>query len=180
MERGSCTPTPNPWKGDSIMKISISIAIAILVIAALTGCDDDEDIVGCKLYTHIYDDQIGAATEYGEIHLFFAAGAYEERFAPLSFSLVESESVTDSISMELFVYGVSPTEEPSPYVAMEWRTDTLLVWYSSEWPRLQYIDIEAPGLQATPPCPTGYYRIDHVVVYHPSDVVVYPHEEILP
>jgi hypothetical protein len=161
------------------MKILIYLGIVVLVLSVLAGCDNEEKIVGCRLYKHIYTDQIGAASEYDEVHLFFAAGAYEEIVAPLTFSLIESETVADSISMELFVYGVSPTKEPSPYVEMEWRSDTLLVWYSSEWPHLQYIDVEVPGLQATPPCPMGYYRIDHVIVFHPSDVVVYPHEDIL-
>ncbi len=161
------------------MKIPFYIGIAVLVLAVLAGCDDEENVVGCRLFKHIYSDQIGVATEHDAVHLFFAAGAWEEFVAPLTFRMVESESVTDSIAMELFVYGMSPTEEPNPYVEMEWRSDTLLVWYSSEWPRLQYIDIGAPGVQATPPCPTGYYRIDHVIVFHPSDVVVYPHEDLL-
>jgi len=162
-----------------LMKRRIAVLIGMLAIALLAGCDDGEPLVGCRLYRHIYRDHIGAATGSEEIHLFFAAGSYEELIAPLTFSMVESESLVDSIAMELYVYGVSPTEEPEPCVEIRWRSDTLLVWYSSEWPRLDLIDTAGTRVPATPPCPLGYYRIDHVIVMHPPDIVVYPHEDVL-
>lgn len=161
------------------MRMRACCGIVILLLSFLLGCDDKEPPVGCRLYPHIYRDHIGASTESDEVYLFFAAGAYEEIAAPLTFGMVESESLTDSIAMELLVYGLSPTEEPEPYIEIRWRSDTLLVWYSSEWPRLGYIDPAGMRLPATPPCPIGYYRIDHVIVFHPPGVVVYPHENLL-
>jgi len=161
------------------MRIPICIAISVLLLIALCGCDDEEDIIGCRLYNHIFTDCIGAGTEHDTVHVFFAAGSYEEWSAPLTFSFYPTSAYTDSIVMNLSVYGISPSKEPAPYTEIEWRSDTLLVWYSGAWPHLNYIDFQSLRAPATPPCPIPYYRIDHVIVIHPEDVVVYPHEEVL-
>lgn len=161
------------------MRIPICIAVAVLLLGALCGCDGEENISGCRLYKHIYTDHVGAGTEYDTVYVFFAAGHYEEYSAPLTFSLIPISSYTDSIVMELSVYGVSPTEGPEPYSEIEWRSDTLLVWYSGAWPHLDYIDFQGLRAPGTPPCPEPYYRIDHVNILHPPGMVIYTHEDIL-
>jgi hypothetical protein len=161
------------------MRIPTCIAVSVLVLGALCGCDNEENIIGCRLYNHIYEDRVGAGTEYDTVYVFFAAGYYEEFRAPLTFSLIPVTSYADSIVMELSVYGISPSREPEPYTEIEWRSDTLLVWYSGAWPYLDYIDFQGLRAPATPPCPSPYYRIDHVIVFHPADIVVYPHEDVL-
>ena len=161
------------------MRISICIAFAVLLLGALCGCDDEENIGGCKLYNHVYTDHVGAGTEYDTVYVFFAADLYEESSAPLTFSFIETSNYTDSIAMELSVYGVSNTEIPEPYTDIRWRSDTLLVWYSGAPSHLDYINFQGLRAPATPPCPIPYYRIDHVIVFHPADIVVYPNADVL-
>ena len=161
------------------MKGALCIAIALVLLGAFWGCEDEEKIIGCRLYSHVYKDIVGAGTELDTVYLFFAAGQPEEFGAPLTFALIEADSYTDSLVMELSVYGVSPTKTPEPFCEIEWRSDTLLVWYSGVSPRFEYIDVPLERVSATPPCPMPYYRIDHVIVLHPPGVVVYPHEDIL-
>ena len=161
------------------MRIPICIALAVLLLGALCGCEDEEDIGGCRLFNHVFTDHVGAGTEYDTVYVFFAAGFYVEYSAPLTFSFLETSSYTDSIVMELSVYGVSSTENPEPCTEIEWRSDTLLVWYSGAPPSFDHIDFQGLRAPATPPCPTPYYRIDHVIVFHPADIVVYMHEDIL-
>jgi hypothetical protein len=161
------------------MRRLICTLLVVLVLGAMCGCDDEENIAGCRLYNHIYKDCVGSGTEHDAVYVFFAAGQFEEYGAPLTFDLVETASFTDSIAMELSVYGVSPTEDPNPHAEIQWRSDTLLIWYSSDYPHLDYIYPSGLPVSATPPCPMGYYRIDHVIVFHPPDIVVYPHEDVL-
>lgn len=162
------------------MRIPICLTMAVLLLCALCGCEDEEDIVGCKLYNHIFDDYIGVGTEHDTVYVFFAADLYDEYSAPLTFSFWLSSGLIDSIGLDLSVYGVSYTEDPEPYMEIEWRSDTLLVWYSGSPPRFDIIDFQGLRAPATPPCPMPYYRIDHVIIRHPADIVVYPHEEVLP
>lgn len=161
------------------MRIPICLVIAVLLIGAVCGCEDEEEIIGCRLYNHIYTDRVGAGTEYDTVYVFFAAGNPEEFLAPLTFSMVEVSSYIDSIIMELSVYGVSATRYPEPFTEIEWRSDTLLVWYSGFGPELDQIDLVGMRVPATPPCPMPWYRIDHVIVLHSPGIVVHPHEEVL-
>ena len=161
------------------MRILVCSAIAFLLFAALYGCEDEEKIIGCKLYNHVYDDYIRVGTEHDTVYVFFAAGNPEEFLAPLTFSMVEVSSYTDTIIMELSVYGVSATKYPEPFTEVEWRSDTLLVWYSGFGSRLDQIDLLDLRVPATPPCPMPWYRIDHVIVLHAPGIVVCPHEEVL-
>jgi hypothetical protein len=169
-------------EGGTIMKRWMYVVLILLLATMLIGfigCEDEEKIVGCKYYNHIYRDSFFIGADHDTVHLFIAAGSHEEYLAPVTFELTGTDDYADSMIVHLSVYGVSNEDTPRPHEEVIWRSDTLIIWYSGVCCFSDLMRFRDPQIPATPPCRLPYYRIDHIDIRHANNVVIEPHEIVL-
>ncbi len=159
---------------------SLILALAVsMILVTITGCDDKEVIIGCRMYDHVIVHSVnmeGLVTTDATMNLFIAASNYEELIAPVSFIFEEAGWLDDAVRIELHVYGLSAERTPAPFSDSVWIGDSLFVYYSGLPMNEDFLDCPS-GAAATPPCEFPWYRVDYAIIYHPPGITVLAHGE---
>jgi len=152
------------------------LLIIIPVVALFLACETE---YRCSQHCLHYHDEMWIEAEVDTIYLFFAAGTGAYNNTPVSFTIENEEESSDSIRLNLIVFGMSYDLPPQPYKEVFWKSDTVYVWYDATKMRPdQFCPQSDRGLLGTT-WPEPYYKIDHAYIRVPSNKFVYAHSEVV-
>ena len=150
--------------------ISRVLSVSFIIVAALVlGCGNDD---GCKctLYNQIYHKHLQFHCDYDTVYLFFADSEYYR--VPISYFTYSSSYMVDSFTVIINAYGQTVVKDMEPYVDRLWRGDSLAIWYSYRWSRIDSFFSESSTANAKNgidrcSCPPGLpVRIDYIEIRH--------------
>ncbi len=145
--------------------------LSLIILLAVVSCSDDDEVDGFDFYEHHFYETISTSlsSESTSLHVIVESRDRCEADQKASYQINNGTDGMIQLNFEVSSGTASESYNP-PTKFLEWRGDTLYVWYSD----ISYGEVpDQPWLKGvsqsstSPPC--SYVDIEHISIYKPEN-----------
>ncbi len=147
--------------------------VFIGILQLVFSCSDENEELG-TYYENSFQDQLSFSTQEDTINIIMEQ--YKNYFKikeTIPFSIIENQSIDDSIFIVLFVSFGSYNQYPTVYKNVTNINDSIIVYYSSLKNYAKVLDKSSEVNSTTTSPRIAYTSVDSVVISKPQSKTVY-------